>query len=346
MSPIFCDNARESLLNVIHDTPFDKLFVLLDEQTERLCYPLVKVDDAQIIRIKSGESNKNIDTLSQVWQQLSVAGATRQSLLVNIGGGMLTDLGGFAAATFKRGIRYVNVPTTLLAMVDASVGGKTGMNFNGLKNEIGAFRSAEQVIVSIRFLHTLDMRNCLSGYAEMIKHGLLSNTAHWAELLSFDWERPDFALLQDMVMRSVLIKQLIVEKDPQESGTRKALNFGHTIGHAIECLSLHQSEPLPHGYAVAFGMVCELYLSFLKLGFPKDKLRQTVQYIKENYTAFSFDCKHYDELYELMRHDKKNVADTINFTLLSQIGDFRINHQASRNEIFEALDFYRESLGA
>ncbi|MDO4949223.1 MAG: 3-dehydroquinate synthase [Bacteroidales bacterium] len=346
MCPVFCDNIRDGLLNVIHDIPFDKLFVLLDEQTEKLCFPLLKLEEAQIIRIKSGESNKNIATVGHVWQQLSALGASRHSLLVNVGGGMLTDLGGFAAATFKRGIRYVNVPTTLLAMVDASVGGKTGINLDGLKNEIGAFCPAEQVVVCTRFLLTLDKRNCLSGYAEMIKHGLLSNTAHWAELMSFDWQKPDLSLLQDMAMRSVLIKQLIVEKDPYESGTRKALNFGHTVGHALESFSRHRAEPLLHGTAVAFGMVCELYLSFMKLGFPKDKLRQTVQYIKDNYSAFAFDCKHYDELYELMTHDKKNVADTICFTLLSQIGDFRINQQVTHDEIFEALDFYRESLGA
>ncbi len=345
MSPIFCDDIQEGLQGVLRDISFDKLFVLLDEQTEKLCFPLVQVSDAHIIRIKFGDSNKSIDTLCQVWQQLSDMGASRHSLLVNIGGGMLTDLGGFAAATFKRGIRYVNVPTTLLAMVDASVGGKTGVNFNGLKNEIGAFHSAQQVVINTHFLHTLDVPNRLSGYAEMIKHGLLSNTAHWAELMAFDWQRPDFAHLQDMVMRSVLIKQLIVEKDPHESGARKALNLGHTIGHALESFSFGQPRPLPHGYAVAFGMACELYLSFLKLGFPKDKLRQTVQYVKDNYGVFAFNCKHYDSLYALMTHDKKNTANIINFTLLAQIGDCRINQQASRDEIFECLDFYRESFG-
>ena len=202
-------------------------------------------------------------------------------------------------------------------MVDASAGGKTGINFNGLKNEIGAFSPARFVLLDTEFLRSLDDENIRSGYAEMLKHGLISDTEHWAELLNFDPARPDYDALRSLVSRSVSIKERIVEQDPREKGIRKALNFGHTAGHAFESLALEQGRPRLHGYAVAWGIVCELYLSCLRTGFPKDKLRQTVQFIKETYGTFDFDCKQYDRLYEFMTHDKKNESDAVNFTLLA-----------------------------
>ena len=257
---------------------------------------------------------------------------------------MVTDLGGFAASTFKRGITYINIPTTLLAMVDAAVGGKTGINFNGLKNEVGVFNPARFVLLDTGFLRSLDDANLRSGYAEMLKHGLISTEEHWAELLNFDLEHPDYQLLQDLVARSVAIKEHIVEQDPYEKGIRKALNLGHTVGHAFESLALEEGHPRLHGYAVAWGMVCELYLSTLRTGFPKDKLRQTVQFIKETYGTFAFDCKQYDRLYAFMTHDKKNEGGHINFTLLGDVGDLRINQTAGKEEIFEMLDFYREAM--
>lgn len=258
---------------------------------------------------------------------------------------MVTDLGGFAAATFKRGIAYINIPTTLLAMVDASVGGKTGINFNGLKNEIGVFAPASSVLLETGFLRSLDARNFFSGYAEMLKHGLISTSDHLAELLSFDTENIDYSALRTMVGRSVQVKEDIVEQDPKEHGIRKALNLGHTIGHAFESLALAENRPVLHGYAVAWGLVCELYLSYLKAGFPKDKMRQTIQFIKENYGAFAFSCKQYDSLYELMLHDKKNTAGIINFTLLKEVGDICLNQTADKETIFEVFDFYRECMG-
>lgn len=235
--------------------------------------------------------HKTLETLASVWMALSTQGATRHSLLINLGGGMVTDLGGFAAATFKRGISYINIPTTLLAMVDASVGGKTGINFNGLKNEIGAFAPANSVLIETEFLRTLDTHNFFSGYAEMLKHGLISNTAHWAELLNFDSSSIDYAALKQLVGQSVQVKEDIVEQDPFEHGIRKALNLGHTVGHAFESMALAENRPVLHGYAVAWGIVCELYLSHLKVGFPKEKMRQTIQFIKDNYGIFTFDCK-------------------------------------------------------
>lgn len=346
---IICHDLKENLSSAIQACSHDKLFVLVDEHTKQLCLPIIAkfecLQEAYIITIGAEDIHKNIDTLVHVWQELGNQGATRHSLMINLGGGMVTDLGGFAASTFKRGIKYINIPTTLLAMVDASVGGKTGINFNGLKNEIGVFSPAEFVLIDTEFLKSLDNQNLLSGYAEMLKHGIISTTAHWAELLKFDMNNIDYQALQTLVAHSVQIKENIVEQDPFEKGIRKALNVGHTVGHAFESMALENGHPVLHGYAVAWGIVCELYFSYLKVGFPKDKLRQTLQFIKENYGVLTFDCKQYDRLYEFMTHDKKNCAGIINFTLMGEIGDIRINQPATKEEITDMLDFYRESMG-
>lgn len=346
---IICHNLNENLSKAIAKCPYDKLFILVDEHTCKLCMPVLSefdcIKEAKLICIGAEDVYKNLETLAYVWKELGDKGASRHSLLINLGGGMVTDLGGFAASTFKRGIKYINIPTTLLAMVDASVGGKTGINFNGLKNEIGVFAPAESVLIDAEFLKSLDAKNLISGYAEMLKHGLISTNEHWAELLNFDLNDVDYKALQTLVGKSVQIKEDIVEQDPFEKGIRKALNLGHTIGHAFESLALETGHPVLHGYAVAWGIVCELYFSHLKVGFPKDKLRQTVQFIKEHYGVLTFDCKQYDRLYEFMKHDKKNSAGIINFTLLSEVGDIRINQSATKEEIFDMLDFYRESMG-
>ena len=346
---IICQNLNENLHIAIQDCPHDKLFILVDEHTHELCLPLISgfdcLKNAHIITIGPEDIHKNLETLAHVWKELGDQGATRHSLMINLGGGMVTDLGGFAASTFKRGIQYINIPTTLLAMVDASVGGKTGINFNGLKNEIGVFSPAEYVLIDTEFLKSLDSHNLLSGYAEMLKHGIISTTEHWAELLNFDMSQIDYKALQQLVAHSVSIKEDIVAKDPFEKNIRKALNLGHTVGHAFESLALENNHPVLHGYAVAWGIICELYFSFIKVGFPKDKLRQTIQFIKENYGVLTFDCKQYDRLYEFMTHDKKNSAGIINFTLMGEIGDIRINQSATKEEIFDMLDFYRETMG-
>ena len=346
---ILCKELESNLTQAIEKCSPDRLFVLTDEHTHRLCLPQIKdipaMRQAQEIVIGAEDVNKTLETLAHVWQTLSQQGATRHSLLVNLGGGMVTDLGGFAAATFKRGIAYINIPTTLLAMVDASVGGKTGINFNGLKNEIGAFSPAASVLIETEFLRSLDAHNFFSGYAEMLKHGLISTPEHWAELLAFDTECIDYGRLKQMVGRSVQVKENIVREDPLERGIRKALNLGHTVGHAFESLALAEERPVLHGYAVAWGLVCELYLSFRKTGFPKERMQQTVHFIRQNYGVFPFDCKSYDRLYELMQHDKKNTAGVINFTLLKDIGEIAINQTTDRDGIFEAFDFYREVMG-
>ena len=346
---IICRSLSESLTQAIEKCPHDRLFILTDEHTHALCLPrlsgIASLREAQEIVIGAEDVNKTIETLAAVWQALSERGATRHSLLINLGGGMVTDLGGFAAATFKRGIRYINIPTTLLAMVDASVGGKTGINFNGLKNEIGAFAPADSVLLETEFLRSLDAHNFFSGYAEMLKHGLISTSEHLNELLAFDTEQVDYGRLKELVGRSVQVKEEIVEQDPKEHGIRKALNLGHTVGHAFESLALAEKRPVLHGYAVAWGLVCELYLSYIKSGFPKERMWQVVQFVKANYGGFAFNCKQYHELYDLMKHDKKNTAGVINFTLLRGVGDICLNQTADKELLFEMFDFYREAMG-
>ena len=364
-------NFQNDLAMSLAECGRDHIFVLTDENTLEKCWPMLSnfygLKNAKIITIKAGDQNKTLDSLAYVWQELANGGATRHSCLINLGGGMVTDLGGFAASTFKRGMNFINLPTTLLAMVDASVGGKTGINFRGLKNEIGVFNDSKFVILNTEFLATLDKENMLSGYAEMLKHGLISNEDTWAELIEFEFDvkdssddsnnnstqrstfniqRSTFKRLQRMVADSVKVKENIVEQDPTEKGLRKALNFGHTFGHAFESMSLSPDSPhispLLHGYAVAYGIICELYLSSVKVGFPTDKMRQTVTYIRENYGTLPITCDDYDELIRLMTHDKKNTSGTINFTLLAGIGDIRIDQTATIEEIKEALDFLRE----
>ena len=388
---IIATDLEQSLAEAVAECEHDKLFILADETTEKLCLPIIAgfqcVQGAQTITIGATDANKTLQSLSHVWEALGQGGATRHSLLINIGGGMVTDLGGFAASTFKRGINYINIPTTLLSMVDASVGGKTGINFQGLKNEIGVFNNASSVILDTQFLQTMDYENILSGYAEMLKHGLISNEPMWAELLKFEIENLKFEVydhsdteqitnfkfqtsnlkLKQMLADSVAVKQRIVTEDPTEQGIRKALNLGHTVGHAFESFALRTMgtrtmgtvpsvssaadyrgtvpsvrPPQLHGYFVAFGLICELYLSAVKCSFPTDKMHQTVSFIKEHYGKMAITCDDYPILLELMTHDKKNVGSAINFTLLGGIGDIRINQNSDKQEIYEALDFYRE----
>ena len=368
---IISNDIEHDLATAVAESEHDRVFVLTDDTTHECCLPkvaaLLAQYDAVPITLRQGDQHKTLAALGDVWTALQQGGATRHSLLINLGGGMITDLGGFAAATFKRGINFINIPTTLLAMVDAAVGGKTGVNFGGLKNEIGAFADARFVIINTCFLDTLDAENLCSGYAEMLKHALISDERMWAEHVNFDLSQPDLAELQRMVAESIAVKERIVAEDPHEHGIRKALNFGHTIGHALEEFALQQvggavvstaptnqttggaaispapkNRPLLHGYAVAFGLIGELYMSARKAGFPTERLHQTTRFIRENYAQTEFTCNDYPTLLNLMRHDKKNTSGVINFTLLHNIGDIRINQTATDEEICEALDFIRE----
>ena len=342
---IISKQLQTDLAKAIAECEHDRIFVLVDETTNKLCWSLVKdylcLKDAQTIIIGATDRRKNLDTLVHVWESLQQGKATRHSLLINLGGGMVTDLGGFAASTYKRGINFINVPTTLLAMVDASVGGKTGINFGGLKNEIGVFNDAEFVLLDTNWLRTLDEANIRSGYAEMLKHGLIADETMWAELINFNLAQPNLRQLASMLNKSVRIKERIVTEDPHEKGIRKALNLGHTFGHAFESWAMKR-QPVLHGYAVAFGLIAELYLATTQTDFPTERMRQTVNFIRAYYGSLPITCNDYPELIELMHHDKKNRGNEINVTLLGGIGDIRIDQTITEEDIKEALDFFRE----
>ncbi len=342
---IFSQQIEAELDKIIASYSAGKVFLLTEIIPEKLCLPLIdgiiKKYNIRKITIEGGEKNKSIDSVLKVWEVLSKEGADRKSLLINIGGGMLTDLGGFAASTFKRGMKFVNIPTTLLSQVDASIGGKTGINFNGLKNEIGVFKEPDAVIINTNFLKTIDKENFLSGYSEMIKHGFIKSPEHWKELQEYDLKDIDYEALQEIIARSVSVKDWHVQNDLTEQNIRKALNFGHTVGHAFESFALYDNRPILHGYAVVYGMIVELYLSVKMCGFSIDELKNISQWILEKYGKFEISKKNYEELYELMTHDKKNEGTRINFTLISEIGKVEINQDCSKDLVFEALEYYK-----
>lgn len=342
---VFSQQIETELEKIVSIYPAGKVFLLTETTPEKLCLPLVdqvitKYNIRKIV-IEGGEQNKSIQSVEKVWEVLSKEGADRKSLLINIGGGMLTDLGGFAASSFKRGINFVNIPTTLLAQVDASLGGKTGINFNGLKNEIGVFNEPDKVIINTNFLKTIDKENFFSGYAEMIKHGMIKSAEHLQELQEYDLENINYEILQDIIAHSVAIKDWHVQNDLTEKNIRKALNFGHTVGHAIESFALYENRPVLHGFAVVYGMIAELYLSAKKCGFDKSKLQSIATWLLKRYGKFEIEKGDYEKLYELMTHDKKNEGNRINFTLISEIGQVEINQNCSKELVFKALDYYK-----
>lgn len=347
---IFTNDVAHAIDKWVESAKPSKLFVIADSNTAKLCLPMIErgskaIAEAHKIIVPAGETHKNLDTLAGIWSELCGNSASRSAAVVNLGGGVVTDMGGFAAATFKRGIRFVNVPTTLLAAVDAAVGGKTGIDFNGFKNEIGAFCSADAVIISTLFFSTLPQSERLSGFAEMLKHSLIAGGDAYSRLTrskDVDFTAAEFL---ELLKESVLVKKNIVEQDPTEKGLRKALNLGHTAGHAFESWALEQGKPVPHGYAVAWGLIVDLVLSHLQLGFPSETLRQAAAFIEENYGRIAIDCGDYDALIEIMRHDKKNAGDgSISFTLLRAPGEVDVNRTASPAEIAAALDIFRDLL--
>lgn len=351
---IFSNHPGEVIDSLVEELRPSGLYVITDSNANAEVLPrLLAMSDtlksAKIIECKAGDVHKDLAALAEIWKQLNETGATRKSMIINIGGGMITDMGGFAASTFKRGMRFVNVPTTLLAAVDASVGGKTGINFNGCKNEIGVFAEAEAVIISTVFFNTLPSQELLSGYAEMLKHGLLENRKTFAALLNYNIGEEDFdeEKLLDLLQASVAVKERIVTEDPHEHGIRKALNLGHTAGHAFESFAMNdRHSPVPHGYAVAWGMVVELVLSNMLQGFPSDILHAYSGYVRENYGAFYVTCEDYPKLLALMSHDKKNSSpDKINFSLLADVGDIRLDCVVDKDKIVAALDIYRDLMG-
>ena len=297
------------------------------------------------LRLKADETAKSLETVTQMWDFLFEQEMTRKGLMVAVGGGVLTDLAGFAAATYKRGIEYINVPTTLLAMVDASSGGKTGFNYHGLKNSIGAFAPPVETIIDTQWLTTLPAHEFLSGFAEMLKTGLIDRDGWlWDALLRYELDAMPCDVLAPLIEQCVAVKERIVAADPKEEGLRKVLNFGHTFGHAIEEISIQKSEagsqPIFHGYAVLYGMIAEMYLSVIRLGCPKEPLQQLTQLMLHYYGRPQCKCSDREQLIALMQHDKKNErAAEINCTLLRNIGEPVINQTITADEANEALEY-------
>jgi 3-dehydroquinate synthase len=340
--PIYFNNSINELVNFIKKGNYSRFFILTDEHTGVHCLPLVKsqidgLGDYDLIEVNAGEESKDIDFCIGVWKMLIDFGADRKSLLINLGGGVVTDLGGFAASTFKRGIDFVHVPTTLLSQVDASVGGKTGIDIDSIKNIIGTFTQPKAVFIEYDFLKTLPARQILSGVAEMLKHGLITDANYWNQLKASDLKNPSVQL----VHRSVEIKNVITIEDPTEKGIRKALNFGHTIGHAIETNSLiNDKDPLSHGEAIAIGMICESYLAYKKTGLSIEDLNEITHVFSDLYPRYTISESSFDALFAIMQKDKKNQDGKINCTLLTRIGQCNIDNICTEPELRESLMYY------
>ena len=319
-----------------------KIFILVDENTNEYCLPILleaieTTSEIEIIEIEAGEENKNLDTCTGVWQALTELGADRKSLLINLGGGVITDLGGFVASCFKRGIDFVNIPTTLLSMVDASVGGKTGVDLGVLKNQIGLFANPEMVLVDTDYLSTVSDREIKSGTAEIIKYGITYDVKLFKEI-----KNNKYLKISDLIFRSVEIKNEVVLQDPKEQNIRKILNFGHTLGHAIESFYLEsdEKENLTHGEAIAIGMVCESYMSFKLLGFPKKNVNEIKEVVLSIYNRTILLKKDFCNIMELLKHDKKNINGQVNFVLLNDFEDFKLDCKVSEDLIIESMEFY------
>lgn len=341
----FNTKAYEALNEHLSSSDYSKVFLIVDTNTHQLCsthfLERVKTDlEIEIIEIPEGELNKTIDICVQVWQTLSELGADRSSLVINLGGGVVTDLGGFVACTYMRGISYINVPTSLLAMVDASVGGKTGVDLGTLKNQIGVISEGEMVLVDTAFLQTLPQDQLRSGLAEMLKHGLIHDRVYWNTMS--DLSQLTLSDLDQLIHESIQIKNTIVTSDPYEKGLRKTLNYGHTLGHAIEsyCLSSEEKEDLLHGEAIAIGMVLESYISSKLLGFSIDDLDHIKQVINHTYKHIDFNANDIASIIELLKHDKKNKNGIIRFVLLEAIGTPKINCEVPNALIHEAFEYY------
>jgi len=341
----FNENAYVALNKHLANSNYSKIFVLVDENTHNCCLPVFMSHiegeyDFEIIEIEAGEIHKNIATCTQVWEVLSELDADRKSAMINLGGGVVTDLGGFVASCFKRGIEFINIPTTLLSMVDASVGGKTGVDLGPLKNQVGVINQPQMVLVATEFLKTLDQRQLQSGYAEMLKHGLISDASYWDTLK----EITEFEQLDKLIYTSVSIKNEVVQIDPTEQHLRKTLNYGHTLGHAIESYFLESEEHdlLLHGEAIAIGMILEGFLSHKLTGLSKNELEDIKKTFLARYPKISFTNKDIDIILTLLKFDKKNSHGNINFVLLKSIGETAIDIKVTPELLKESFSYYAE----
>lgn len=321
-----------------------QILILVDENTHEFCLPqllgnLTTEIPLEIIEIEAGEELKTIETATQLWEILSEFKADRKTLMINLGGGVITDLGGFVSSTYKRGIKFINLPTTLLGMCDASIGGKTGIDHQYLKNIVGTFAEPEHIFVYPEFLKTLPFVELRSGFAEMLKHGLIADKKHWQDLISIEELTPEN--IYPFIETSMRIKQNVVELDFKEQNIRKTLNFGHTIGHAVESLFLQTGNLVPHGEAVAMGMICETHLSYLENLISEKTGLSIITNIRKFYPDLDISLFEKDDLISLMKNDKKNEHGKINFSLLTDIGICKFDHLSSDENISYALHYYQ-----
>jgi 3-dehydroquinate synthase len=345
---IYFDTQLAPLAEIIENGKYSNVFVFADRNTAEACLPVFRdmLDDFSgfdLIETDPGEENKNIDFCIGIWKTLLDFGADRKCLMINLGGGVITDMGGFVASTYKRGIDFINIPTTLLSQVDASVGGKTGIDIDNVKNMVGTFSLPQAVFIEAAFLKTVPKREMLSGFAEMIKHGLIADAAYYAELKAANYATISTAAIH----RSVQIKNEVVTTDPHEKGLRKILNFGHTIGHAVESYSLSKDKKsLTHGEAIAIGMICEAWLSQKNSTLTAEELEEVRQYITSVYPKYTIKEKSFKTLLELMQSDKKNEHGNILFSLLESIGQCTYNCRVTENDILESLNYYNTAYTA
>ena len=341
--------AWTDLKKLLIQERWSTVFVLTDEASKKHCFPLFKKNFSEkeivLLTIPQGEASKSIEWAQKLWEELANKGADRRSLIINLGGGVVTDLGGFVASTYRRGIDYVNLPTTLLSMVDAAIGGKTGIDLGVLKNQIGVVAQPKGIFIIPEFLETLPQRELTSGWMEMVKHGFISDKKYLESCLNTpSKDNPD---LSRLIWGSVQIKNTIVTEDPYEYGKRKTLNFGHTLGHAIEsyCLDHHSVEYIKHGEAIGIGMALALYLSFVTQRFPEKALDKYIGKLKLITPDFKFDRQQQKQIIDYLKHDKKNSHGRINFVLLKEVGHYVLDCQITNNQIFDAFEFWQSNKG-
>ncbi|WP_417876017.1 3-dehydroquinate synthase [Winogradskyella sediminis] len=342
----FNSEVYTALNDYIKTVQPSKIFVLVDTNTHDYCLPkfLQRVESGEIavevMEMPNGEEHKSIDICTGVWEALSEYNADRKSLLINLGGGVVTDLGGFVASTYMRGISYINIPTSLLAMVDASVGGKTGVDLGTLKNQVGVINEGEMVGVDTSFLDSLPQNEMVSGFAEMLKHGLIYDESYWNTLTHL--ENLDISDLDRLIYDSIDIKNKVVTSDPTEQGLRKILNFGHTLGHAIESYFLENADktPLLHGEAIAIGMILETYLSTKMCGLSQNHLETITNGILKTFSKVTITKADQEHIIELLKYDKKNSHGVVKFVLLEAIGKPKLDCVVSNALIFEAFNYY------
>lgn len=343
-SIIFSKNVHHDLIVFFKDNHYSKIAVLVDDNTKKYCYSRVQsaIPDHILIEIKSGEEHKNLNTCHQIWNELTINAFDRKSLLINLGGGVIGDMGGFCAATFKRGIDFVNIPTTLLAQVDASIGGKLGIDFQNYKNHIGVFQNPIRVFLDDSFFSTLNPAELRSGYAEIIKHCLIRDGKKFDEIVKTQYEELDFF---ELTKHSVDIKNKVVLEDPTEKGLRKILNFGHTIGHAIESYYLDKpGKKLLHGEAIVIGMICESYLSEIKLKLSTGNLKRITEYVIKIYNPEQIPDVDIENIIQLTSQDKKNEGNIIKCSLLNSIGDCTFNIEITPDDIRKSILYFNNLL--